>query len=85
MVGLAVFLRDHSNDLVALEFGLERAAYAAVCARRQNRAVRYAVIDDGFLHQRRGWTDLHAGAARDALGIEEVVGACRHFGIEAPI
>ena len=73
VIGLAVLVRRHAHDAVALKLGLEGAADAAIGAGGDHRALRRAVLDDGLLHQRRRRAGLHAGAARDALGFEEVL------------
>src|SRR5690606_34361416 len=68
VVRMPVLVRHHAHDLVALHLRLERAADAAVGAGRDHAVLRLAVLDDGFLHQRRGGAGLHAGAAGDAFG-----------------
>ncbi len=70
-VGAAVLVRHHPHDLLALHLGLERAADAAVRARRQHRAARLAQLDDRVLGERGRRADLHAGTARDAVGLDE--------------
>src|SRR5690606_34505831 len=67
------------HDLVALELGLEGAAYAAVGAGGNDRVFGLAHHDHGFLDQGGSGAGLYAGAARDAVAIEEgVVLARRH-------
>src|SRR5690606_32283041 len=83
MVRLAVLVRRHAHDLVALHFRLERTTDAAIGAGGQHTMLRLAVVDDGFLHQRRGRAGLHAGAAGHAFGIEKVFRhAGRDLGVE---
>ena len=86
MVGLAVLVRRHAHHLVALHFGLERAADAAVGAGGLYHPVRHAVLDDRLVHERGRGAGLHAGAAGDAFGGEEIVRAGLHHRIEgAPV
>src|SRR5690606_16999862 len=44
VVGLAVAVRDHAHKLLALEFGAERAAHAAVGAGGDHAALRLAQL-----------------------------------------
>ncbi len=84
VVGPAVLVRDHAHQLVALHFGTERAANAAIGAGGDHRTFRLAQLHQAFLGQRRGRTGLHAGAARHALGGQEIVAAGRRYpGFEA--
>src|SRR5262249_10085125 len=75
VVGLAVLVGHHADDLGALHLGAERAADAAVGAGRDHGVVGLALVGDRLLHQRRGRARLDARAARHALGLEEVAGA----------
>ena len=84
MIGLAILVRRHANDLVALHLGLEGTADTAVRAGCDNRMIRLAVIDDALLHERRGRACLHAGAAGDTFRAEEVLADTGgDFGVEA--
>ena len=83
VVRLAVLVRHHAHHLVALHFGAECAADAAVGAGGIDAAIRHAVFHHGFLHQRRRRTCLYACAARDAFRIEEGIRAGGHLGGEA--
>ena len=71
VVGLAVLPRHHAHDLVAAHLRLEVAADAAIGAGGDDRVLRLAHLDDGFLHQRGGRAGLHAGAAGDAFAGQE--------------
>ena len=46
----AVFVGNHADNLVALEFRFKGAANAAICTGGKNRPIGYAVINDRFLH-----------------------------------
>src|SRR5690606_25549398 len=84
VVRVAVLVRHHAHDLVALHLRLERAADAAVGTGREHAVLRLAVIDDRLFDQRRRRAGLHAGAAGDAFGVEEALPhARRDLGIEA--
>ena len=84
VISLAIFVRCHTHELVALHLGDERAAHAAVGAGRHNAVIRLAVINDALFHQCRGRAGLHACTAGNALGIEEVfTDTRRDFRLEA--
>ncbi len=84
LVGAAVLVGDHAHDALALHLGLEGAADAAVGAGGDDAVLGLALLDDRFLDQGRGGAGLDAGAARDALGLQEVlVHAGRHVGGKA--
>src|SRR5262249_45628396 len=86
-IGLAVLVGDHAHQLLAAHLGLEAAADTAIGAGRHYRMLWLADLDQAFLRQGRGRTGLHAGAARHALGAEEIVQrrAGRDFRIEAAV
>ena len=71
VIGVAVVIRHHAHDILALHFGAERAADAAIGTRRGNAVLRLTFLDHRFLGQRRGRAGLHAGAAGNTFGIEE--------------
>src|SRR5205814_5427190 len=84
VVRVAVLVRHHPDDLLALHLGAERAADAAIGAGRDHGVLGLAGVDDRVLGQRRGRARLHARAARDALGVEErLVLARAHLRLEA--
>ena len=72
LVGLAGLVGDHAHDFVALQLRLERAADAAIGAGRHHRALRRSHFDDRLFVERRGRAGLHAGAAGDAFGRQEI-------------
>src|SRR5208282_6002745 len=72
-VRLAVLVRHHAHDFVAAHFGLEGAADAAIGAGRDRRPFGLALLDDRLLDERAGRTGLHAGAAGDAFGFDELL------------
>ena len=72
LVGLAGLVGDHAQDFVALELRLEGAADAAIGAGRHHRALRRSLFDDRLFVERRGRAGLHAGAAGDAFGRQEI-------------
>src|ERR1700722_2070850 len=69
VIGQAVFVRDHTHDFITAHLGLERTADATIAAGRDDGAIRAAVFEQRFLHQRVGRAGLHAGAAGDAFGV----------------
>ena len=71
VIGVAVLVRHHAHEFLAVHLGAERAADAAVGAGRDLAVLGLAVRDQRFLRQRRRRARLHAGAARHAFGIEE--------------
>ena len=72
-IGLAVLPRHHAHEFLAAHFRLERAADAAIGAGRDFRMFRLADLDHRLLGQRRGRAGLHAGAAGDAFGSQEIL------------
>ena len=84
VIGVAVEVRHHAHDFLALHLGAERAADAAIGAGRGDAVLRLALLDERLLRQRGGRAGLHAGAARHALGVHEgLVLARGHLGVEA--
>jgi hypothetical protein len=85
-IGLAVLVRHHAHQLLATHLRLEAAAHAAIGAGRDDRMLGPAELDHRLLDQRIRRTGLHAGAARHALGAQEVVDrrAGRDLRLEAP-
>ncbi|MCY1411168.1 hypothetical protein D9M71_265500 [compost metagenome] len=84
VVGLAVLVRNHAHQLVALHLGAERTAHAAIGARSDDTALRLAQFHHALFHQGGGRAGLHAGAAGHAFGVEEVLAAGGgHAGFEA--
>ena len=82
LVRLASLIGDHAQDFIAFQFRLEGAADPAVGACRHHAALGRALVDDRFFVERRGRTGLHAGAARDTFGREEVAAAGSDLRIE---
>ncbi|MCY1199487.1 hypothetical protein D9M72_108910 [compost metagenome] len=83
-VGLAVLPGHHAHHFLALHFGLEAAAHAAVGAGGHDRVLGLAHHDDGLFLQGRRRTGLHAGAAGHAFAVQErLVLARRHARFEA--
>jgi len=56
-----------ADEFLAAHLGLEGAADAAIGTCCDDRVLRLADLDYGFLRQRRGRAGLHASPARDAL------------------
>ena len=84
VIGMAVAVRHHAHELAALGLRTEGAADPAVRASGDDRALRLAVLDDRLFNQRGGGAGLDAGAAGNALGIDEgVVLAGDDLGVEA--
>ena len=71
VIGRAAFVRHHANQLVALHFRLERTADAAIGAGGDHRTIGLALLDDRLFDQGSGRAGLHAGAARNAVGVDE--------------
>ena len=82
LIRLAVLVRHHADDAVALHFGLERAADATIGAGRHLGMVWLAVFDDRFLGERRCRAGLHARPAGNALGPHEIRRAGRDAALE---
>ena len=76
-IGLAVLVGHHAHEFLALHFGLERAADAAIGAGRDHRMLGPAHLQHRLFAQRVGRAGLHAGAAGHAFRIDEVF---RHAG-----
>src|SRR4030095_8248524 len=84
VIRLAVLVGHHARDFRALHLGLEGAADAAIGAGGDDAVLGLALLDDGLFHQRCRRAGLHAGAAGDAFGIQEVLGlAGGDLGFEA--
>ena len=71
MVGVAIAVRHHANDGVVLGFCLQRAAHAAIGAGGRHSTRRLADYLQRLLGERTRRAAFHAGAARDALGVDE--------------
>ena len=71
MIGVAVEVRHHADNFLALHFGAERATHAAVGAGRGDAMLGLALLNQRLLRQRGGGAGLHTGAAGDALGTHE--------------
>ena len=82
-IGLAVLERHHAHNGGALHLRLEGAAYAAIGAGGHHRMLRLAQRDHALFGQRRRRAGLHACAAGDAFGAEEIRAAGRNLGVEA--
>ena len=62
-IGLAVFIRNHTDQLFAAHFGAEGAADTAISAGRNDATFRCADLNNFFLNQRRRGAGLHTGTA----------------------
>src|SRR5262249_27418169 len=71
VIRLAVLVRHHPHDALALHLGAERAADAAVGAGGDHAPLRLTELGQRLFHERRGRAGLHTGPARYALGSEE--------------
>ena len=78
VIGLAILVGHHTNEFVAAHFRFEGAADAAISACRYDRMFGLANCDHRLLKQAARRAGLHAGAARDAFGLEEGVCLARH-------
>ena len=83
-VGLAVLPRHHAHQRVAVHFGLEAAADAAIGAGRDDRPRGRAQFGHRFLLQGRGRAGLHAGPAADAVAGQEILSGDGHAAVETP-
>ncbi len=80
VVGLAFLPGHHAHEVLSAHFCAEGAANAAIGARRDDRAVRRALLDYRVFNQGRGRTCLDTSPAGDAFGREEtLVLACRYL------
>ena len=71
VIGLAVLVRNHADQLLAPHLGLEAAADTAIDASRDRRMFWLADLNQRLLGERGGWTGLDAGAAGNAFRLEE--------------
>ena len=71
MIGMAVLVRHHAHDFLALHLGAKRAAHAAVGAGRGDAVLGLTFVDQRVLRERGGGAGLHAGAAGNAFGFHE--------------
>src|SRR5471032_1322590 len=69
VVGLTVFVRNHTHQFVAFHLGAERAAHPAIGTSGDHAAFGLAEFDYAFFHQGRGRAGLHTGAAGHAFRI----------------
>ncbi|MHC2491490.1 hypothetical protein ACVII0_005282 [Sinorhizobium meliloti] len=72
-IRLAVLPGHHAHQLLAAHLRLERAADAAIGAGGDDRMLGLADLDHRFFRQRRRGASLHAGAAGDAFGGNEIL------------
>src|SRR5262249_37666050 len=71
VVRMPVLVRYHAHDFLALHLGPERAADAAIRARRDDAVLGLPFLDETLLAEGCRRARLDAGAARDALRIHE--------------
>ena len=71
MIGLAVLIGNHADELFAAHLRLEGAADAAIGAGRDRRMFGLADRDHRFFGERRGRAGLNAGAAGHAFRLDE--------------
>ena len=83
VVGVTALVRDHANQLVALHFGFEAAADAAIGTGGDLGMLRHAVLDHAVFHQGRGRAGLDTGATTDALRVHKVLAPGADLGIKA--
>jgi hypothetical protein len=84
VVGEAVLVGHHPHNLVAANLGLEGTAHAAIAAGSDYGSIGAALFEQRLFHQRVGRTGLHAGAARNAFGIDVMLMlAGDHLRVEA--
>ena len=84
VIGIAALVRNHAHQLVTFHLRLERAAHAAIGTGGDHAVLGLAGVDHALFHQCGGGAGLHAGTARDTLGIHErIVLAGSHLGVEA--
>src|SRR5690242_11653136 len=84
VIGGALGIRNHPGNEVAFHLGTERASDATISASGNDAVLGLTQFDDGFFHQRRGRTRLHACAARNTFGCGEwLLLSRRNFGGEA--
>ena len=73
LVGLALLVGRHAQDFIALQFGHQGAAHAAIGTGCDHAALRQTVLNDRILNQRLGGAVVHAGAAGHAIRIHKTV------------
>ena len=83
LIGLAVLVGNHADDLVALHFGLEGAADAAIGAGCDFGMVGLTHLDDGLFHEGCRRAGLNAGAAGNAFGAKKIGRAGGDAGVKA--
>ena len=71
VVGVAIAVRHHANDGVVLGLCLQRATHAAIGAGGRHSSRRLTHHLQRLLGKRARRAAFHAGAARDALGVDE--------------
>ena len=84
-VGFAVLERNHADQLIALQFGLERTSDTAIGTGCNNGPFGRAQFNDGFFNQCPRRASLHTGTAADTIRGQEIVQrtACRHTAVKA--
>ena len=85
-IRLAVLVGHHAHQVVTVELRLEGTAHPAIGAGGHDRAFGRAEFNNGFLLQGARRAGLHAGAAADAIGRQEVItrGPGGHAAVKAP-
>ena len=64
----SIFKRYHADQLIALQFGLERTTNTAIGTGCDNGSFGRAQFNDRFFNQGARWAGLDASAAADAIG-----------------
>ena len=85
LIGAAILVRHHADNFIALHFGLEGTAHAAIGASCNHRMLGLAELDHRFFRECCGGAGLHTGPAGHAFGIQEAfIHASRNMGGKAP-
>ena len=84
LVGTAILVRHHADNIIALHFSFEGATHTAIGARCDHRMLGLAFFDDGFFGECCSGAGLHTSAAGHAFGIQKAfIHACRNMGGKA--
>ena len=82
MVGVAAFIGNHANQLIAFHLGFEAATNATIGAGRDLGVLGHAMLDHRVFHQGGSGAGLYAGATTHALGIHKINASGTDFGFE---
>ena len=71
MIGFAVEVRHHPNNIVTFDFSLKRTTNTTIRTCSNHTSVRLTLLYYRLLHERRCWTSCNAGTTTHTLRIKK--------------